>query len=65
VVASIVPADAVCLDGLRLDLVRGAVTDGGLPRAWGARQLLLVYEIPLLPGGKIDRARLRDLAAGT
>ena len=63
VVAAIVPADALCLDGLRLDLLRDAVTEGGLPRAWAPRQLLLVDELPLVPGGKIDRARLRALAA--
>lgn len=63
VVAAVVPADAVCLDGLRLDLVRDAVTDGGLRREWAPRQLLMLDAIPLLPGGKTDRARLRELAA--
>ena len=63
VVAAVVPADALCLDGLRLDLLRDAVTEGGLPRAWAPRQLVLVDELPLVPGGKIDRARLRALAA--
>ncbi len=62
VVAAVVPADAVCLDGLRLDLLRDAVTDGGLPRTWAPRQLLLLDELPLVPGGKIDRSRLRHLA---
>ena len=62
VVAAVVPADALCLDALRLDLLRDAVTEGGLPRAWAPRQLLLVDELPLVPGGKIDRARLRALA---
>ena len=64
VVAAVVPADAVCLDGLRLDLLRDAVTEGGLPRAWAPRQLILVDELPLVPGGKTDRARLRWLAEG-
>ncbi len=63
VVAAVVPADAVCLDGLRLDLLRDAVTEGGLPREWAPRQLLLVDELPLVPGGKIDRARIRELAS--
>ena len=62
VVAAVVPADALCLDGLRLDLLRDAVTEGGLPREWAPRQLLLVDELPLVPGGKIDRARLREMA---
>ena len=64
VVAAVVPADALCLDALRLDLLRDAVTEGGLPRTWAPRQLLLVDELPLVPGGKIDRARLRGLATG-
>ncbi len=62
VVAAIVPADAVCLDGLRLDLLRDAVTAQGLPREWAPRQLLLVDELPLVPGGKVDRVALRGLA---
>jgi O-succinylbenzoic acid--CoA ligase len=63
VVAAVVPADAVCLDGLRLDLLRDAITEDGLPREWAPRQLLLVDELPLVPGGKIDRARIRELAS--
>ena len=63
VVAGVVPVDAVCLDGLRLDLVRDAVAEGGLPRAWAPRQLVLLDQIPQLSGGKIDRQRLRALAA--
>jgi O-succinylbenzoic acid--CoA ligase len=62
VVAAIVPADALCLDALRLDLVRDSVSEGGLPRAWAPRQLVLVDELPLLPGGKVDRSRIRELA---
>ncbi len=62
VVAAVVPADAVCLDGLRLDLLRDAISEGGLPREWAPRQLLLLDELPLVPGGKVDRSRLRDLA---
>ena len=34
VVAYVVPADAVCLDGLRLDELRDAVEEAGLPRTW-------------------------------
>lgn len=63
VVAAVVPADAVCLDGLRLDLLRDAVTEQGLPRTWAPRQLLLLDELPLVPGGKVDRAGLRSMAA--
>ena len=65
VVAAVVPADAVCLDGLRLDLLRDAVTEGGLPREWAPRQLLLVDELPLVLGGKVDRAQLRGLAGSS
>ncbi len=59
VVAYLVPADAVCLDGLRLDEVRDAVEAAGLPRAWAPREVVLVDALPLLPGGKIDREALR------
>ncbi|GAA3524243.1 o-succinylbenzoate--CoA ligase [Aeromicrobium panaciterrae] len=58
VVAYLVPADAVCLDGLRLDEVRDAVEAMGLPRTWAPREVVLVDELPLLPGGKIDRKAL-------
>jgi O-succinylbenzoic acid--CoA ligase len=59
VVAYVVPADAVCLDGLRLDAVRDAVEASGLPRTWAPREVVLLDELPLLPGGKIDRRRLQ------
>lgn len=59
VVAYLVPADAVCLDGLRLDEVRDAVEAAGLPRTWAPRDVVLVDSLPLLPGGKIDREALR------
>jgi hypothetical protein len=36
-----------------------------LPREWAPRQLLLVDELPLVPGGKVDRAHLRRLAGAT
>ncbi len=65
VVAAVVPADAVCLDGLRLEELRDAVTEGGLPRVWAPRQVVLVDELPLLSGGKVDRGRLRQLAASS
>lgn len=60
VVAYLVPADAVCLDGLRLDEVRDAVEAAGLPRTWAPREVVLVDALPLLPGGKVDRQALRD-----
>ncbi len=59
VVAYIVPADAVCLDGLRLDEIRDGVEAAGLPRTWGPREVVLVDALPLLPGGKLDRQALR------
>lgn len=62
VVAYLVPADAICLDGLRLDEVRDAVEESGLPRTWAPREVILVDELPLLPGGKVDRQALRRSA---
>lgn len=58
VVAYIVPADAVCLDGLRLDELRDAVEEAGLPRTWAPRDVVLLDALPLLPGGKLDRLAL-------
>lgn len=65
VVAAVVPADAVCLDGLRLDELRDAVTEAGLPRAWAPRQVLLMDQLPQLSGGKVDRSRLREVAVSS
>lgn len=62
VVAFVVPTDAVCLDALRVDELRDAVEAAGRPRAWGPRQVVLLDELPLLPGGKVDRVRLRGQA---
>ncbi len=59
VVAFVVPDDAVCLDALRLDQVRDAVEASGLPRTWAPRDVVLLDELPLLPGGKIDRRALQ------
>ncbi len=58
VVAFVVPDDAVCLDGLRLDTVRDHVEAAGLPRTWAPREVVLLDSLPLLPGGKIDRQAL-------
>jgi len=60
VVAYVVPADAVCLDGLRLDEVRDAVEASGLPRTWAPREIVLLDALPLLPGGKLDRQALTE-----
>ncbi len=59
VVAFLVPDDAVCLDGLRLDELRDGVEEAGLPRAWAPREVVLLDALPLLPGGKLDRQALR------
>ena len=59
VVAYLVPADAVCLEGLRLDEVRDAVEAAGLPRTWSPRDVVLIDALPLLPGGKVDRQTLQ------
>ena len=64
VVAYLVPDDAVCLDGLRLDELRDGVEEAGLPRTWAPREVVLLDALPLLPGGKLDREALRR-AAGT
>ena len=64
VVAYVVPSDAVCLDGLRLDELRDAVEEAGLPRTWAPREVVLLDALPLLPGGKLDRVRLRAAADG-
>lgn len=58
VVAYLVPDDAVCLDGLRLDEVRDTVESAGLPRTWAPREVILIDALPLLPGGKVDRQAL-------
>lgn len=62
VVACLVPDDAVCLDGLRLDEVRDAVEESGLPRSWAPRDVVLLDMLPVLPGGKLDRQALRRLS---
>jgi O-succinylbenzoic acid--CoA ligase len=59
VVAYLVPDDAVCLDGLRIDELRDGVEEVGLPRTWAPREVVLVDTLPLLPGGKLDREKLR------
>ena len=59
VVAYVVPADGVCLDALRLDELRDGVESSGLPRTWAPREVVLVDELPLLPGGKVDRRALQ------
>lgn len=58
VVACIVPRDAVCLDGLRLDQVRDVVGEQGLPREWAPQSVVFYDALPLLEGGKIDRQEL-------
>ena len=54
VVAVVAAGDPISLASLR-DLVE--------PREWAPRQLVVVEEIPLLPNGKPDRVRLKELAA--
>ncbi len=46
---------------LALEQARDQVS-ATLPRAWAPRRLVEVSELPLLPSGKIDRARLRSAA---
>lgn len=61
VVAVVVPADATCLDGVRVDPLRDALEDAGLDRRWAPRDVVLVDAVPLLPGGKVDRLAVRRL----
>lgn len=58
VVAAVVAAEPVDLVRLRDELERG-----GLARMWAPRQVVTLAELPLLPGGKVDREQLRRLAA--
>ena len=58
VVAAIVPGDDAPVDAQAL---RERVVDAGLPRTWAPRQVLFVNELPLLPSGKVDRGRLREM----
>lgn len=44
-----------------IETVRDAVEAAGLPRTWAPRQVIALEELPLLPGGKIDRQELRRL----
>lgn len=48
-----------------LDELRDAVEAAGLARTWAPRQLLILDELPTLTAGKVDRERLRQLAAET
>jgi O-succinylbenzoic acid--CoA ligase len=57
VVAYVVPGAGGV--GPRLDAVRDGVEASGLPRTWAPREIVLVDELPLLPGGKIDRVALQ------
>lgn len=61
VVAVVVPAEGVCLDGVRLEVLRDAVEAAGRPRAWSPRDVVLVDRLPRLPGGKLDRLAVRQL----
>lgn len=61
VVALVVPAETVCLEGLAAERLRDAVEDAGHPRTWGPRDVVLVDAIPMLPNGKPDRLAARTL----
>ncbi len=63
VVAVVVPADSVCLEGLSAERLRDAVEDAGHPRTWGPRDVVLVDAVPMLPNGKPDRLAARALFA--
>ena len=62
VVAVVVVADGAALD---LANLRDSVEAVGLSRTWAPRQLVAVDQLPMLAAGKIDRERLRRLAADT
>ena len=59
VVAFVVPLPSG--PGLTLDEVRDWVAQAH-PRSWAPRSLVLLDDVPLLPNGKPDRLRLRELA---
>lgn len=51
-----------CLVGdVPLETIRDAVEAAGLPRTWAPRQVVILDELPLLPGGKVDRLGLQGL----
>jgi len=54
---------ACVVGGAPLDALRDAVSSAGMPRAWAPRDVLRLDTLPLLPGGKVDRLALRQLAA--
>ncbi len=62
VVAVVVPKDGASVE---LTDLRDSLESAGLARAWAPRQLLTLDELPLLSAGKVDRERLRRLAAET
>jgi o-succinylbenzoate---CoA ligase len=62
VVAAVVPANGASID---VGGLRDAVEAAGLARTWAPRQLLTIDSLPLLNSGKVDRERLRRLAADT
>lgn len=55
---------AVIVGTAELPLLRDAVEAAGHPRAWAPRGRVLVDALPLLPGGKVDRLAVREIAAG-
>jgi o-succinylbenzoate---CoA ligase len=61
VVAAVVPVAGA---SVVLAELRDAVEAAGLARTWAPRQLLTLDELPMLPAGKVDRERLRQLAVG-
>lgn len=60
-----VVAAVVLREGSTADLaeLRDAVEAAGLSRTWAPRQLVTLAELPMLASGKVDRERLRQLAA--
>jgi len=54
---------AVLTGDVPLTALRDAIMSAGHPSAWAPRQRVVVGELPLLPGGKVDRLALRELAS--
>ncbi len=53
-----------CLVGdATLTELRDTVEAAGLPRTWAPRDVVRVEALPHLPGGKVDRVAVRELAA--
>ncbi len=54
---------AVVVGSAGLQELRDAVEAAGHPRSWAPRERVIVEALPLLPGGKLDRLAVKEIAA--